>query len=224
MGVMENSAIFILGDGVLATSRISSDTRTDKKDVYVMDIDGVSEFARLLSSCGKVAKPCTAYLKGTTSRAATELEIDKLAGNEEAVKKARAVFLKWINEKQKSINALRMRFSVRREILSILVHYDGVISFDPIIEILEKRFQTKVHIRFVSPREISRAIGGVGICGRVLCCSSDICRSTSIDTRLTKQQFGNLYDFSASGVCGKLKCCIGFEQNELQQVKDSDRE
>ena len=121
------------------------------------------------------------------------------------------MILKWAEENGRQIQIIRLRFSVRRERLSVLLHAGEFFNTSALCDLLEKRFQTKVAMRSVSPREISGAIGGLGVCGCVLCCCSGVCQRSSVDIKLAKQHGVPLHDTAASGLCGRLKCCIGYE-------------
>ena len=94
--------------------------------------------------------------------------------------------------------------------------FDYVMKPAPLNELLEKRFQTKVAMRTASPREISGAVGGLGVCGCMLCCHDGVCARTSVDVRLAKQHGVPMHDSAASGLCGRLKCCIGYETDGVE--------
>jgi cell fate regulator YaaT (PSP1 superfamily) len=145
-------------------------------------------------------------------------DLAKQAGNQEAAARARAILLKWVADSRRSVQTLRMRFSARRERLSLLLHVSEFINFQPVFEAMEKRFQTKISSTTVSPREISSLIGGVGVCGCMLCCSNGVCERTTVDVKMAKQQSIPLHDSVATGLCGKLKCCVGYELDQSGTV------
>ena len=205
---------FTLCDGTLASCSIPAAGMPETGALCLVDIDGVREFGRFVRACAEHA-PCHGYSLGAFLQVAGAEERDKLAGNEQAIVKARGVILKWAEENGRLIQAMRLRFSVRRERLSVLLHAGEFFNTAALNELLEKRFQTKVAMRSVSPREISGAVGGMGVCGSMLCCCNGVCVRTSVDVRLAKQQGAHLHDSAASGHCGRLKCCIGYEPGGL---------
>jgi cell fate regulator YaaT (PSP1 superfamily) len=210
-------AEFALGDGVIASCPFEGDKKPAADAVYVVEIDGAMEFGRFIRLSGAHA-PCHAYLVGSSMHLADAAELAKLPGNEEAATRARGVFFKWVSENRRTVLTVRMRFSVRRERLSMLVHTAEFVNLAPVIEILEKRFQTRVSARITSPREIAGAIGGAGVCGCHLCCNSGICIRSSVDIKMAKQQAMPLHDSAAMGLCGKLKCCISYEMDSTAAV------
>lgn len=218
---MENWALFVLEDGVLAKCLIQKGIALENDTVCILDINDTPEFGRFAGSCGANRHACHAYFTGSFSHVAQGTDIEKLKGNEEAVKRARAVFLKWTDENQRRIQTLRMRFSVRREALSVHVSCPEFVDLHPVIDILEKRFQTKVRLQMMSPRDIAGAIGGTGHCGLSLCCSTGVCGRTSVDLRMAKHPSAYSYDFAASGICGKLKCCTCYETHSAMPEANS---
>ena len=205
---------FTLCDGTLASCSIPAVGMPAAGVVCLVEIDGVREFGRFIRVCAEHA-PCHGYALGDFLQVARTEELDKLAGNEQAVLRVRSVIQKWAEENGRLIQSMRLRFSVRRERLTVLMHVGEFFNTSALCELLEKRFQTKVAMRSVSPREISGAIGGLGVCGRVLCCSNGVCVRTSVDIKLAKQHGAPMHDAAASGLCGRLKCCIGYESGAL---------
>ena len=205
---------FILCDGTVASCAIPAVGLPTAGVVCLVEIDGIREFGRYVRACAEHT-PCHGYALGEFRQVAGTEELDKLAGNEQAVQRARSVILKWAEENGRLVQSIRLRFSVRRERLTVLLHAGEFFNTSALCELLEKRFQTKVAMRSVSPREMSGAIGGLGVCGCVLCCSNGVCVRTSVDARLAKQHGMTLHDAAASGLCGRLKCCIGYESGAL---------
>ena len=211
---MTQHAEFTLCDGILASCSISDGGVPETGAVCLVEIDGLREFGRFIRVCAEHA-PCHGYALGNFLQAAGSGDLDKLAGNEQAVQRARSVIMKWAEENGRLIQSIRLRFSVRRERLTVLLHVGEFFNTSALCEQLEKRFQTKVAMRSVSPREMSGAIGGLGVCGRVLCCCNGVCMRTSVDIKLAKQHGMPMHDAAASGLCGRLKCCIGYESGAL---------
>ena len=212
---MNSFGTFILCDGTLSSCAMPSEAAPEAGALCVVEIDGVREFGRFLRRAAEHA-PCHGNSLGEYCQVAGDEEQTKLSGNEQAVQRARAAILKWADEAGKAVLALRLRFSIRRERLSILLHAGEFFNPAPLNELLEKRFQTKVAMRTASPREISGAVGGLGVCGCMLCCHDGVCARTSVDVRLAKLHGVPMHDSAASGLCGRLKCCIGYETDGVE--------
>ncbi len=207
-------AEFILDDGVICSCLFDAGKESKVRDaVCVMEVNGIAEFGQFVRW---VPKPALSYasVSGSFLRLADEDDLAKQVGNQDATARARIILVKWIADGRRSLQTLRMRFSVRRERLSLMLHVSESINFQPIFDVLEKRFQTKVSTTLVSPREISSMIGGIGVCGCKLCCCNGICERSLVDVKMAKQQSIPLHDSVATGLCGKLKCCVGYELDQ----------
>ncbi len=210
-------AEFVLSDGMICSCPLLEDKAPMREVVCLIEVNGVTEFGQFLRWVVQPGR-CYASVSGTFVRLADDDDLAKQAGNQEAAARARAILLKWVADNRRSIQTLRLRFSARRERLSLLLHVSEFINFQPIFEVMEKRFQTKISSTVVSPREISSVIGGVGVCGCTLCCCNGVCERASVDVRMAKQQSISLHDSVATGLCGKLKCCVGYELDQPSPV------
>jgi cell fate regulator YaaT (PSP1 superfamily) len=86
-------------------------------------------------------------------------------------------------------------------------------------EELARRFGTQIDLRRMSAREETRVTGGVGTCGRELCCATWLDRFSNISIRMAKEQDLPLNLSKLTGVCGRLKCCLIYELETYQEVK-----
>ncbi len=102
----------------------------------------------------------------------------------------------------------------------IMFYYtaDQRIDFRELVKDLARRFRTRIEMRQVGIRDATKIIGGIGYCGRELCCATFITRFEPVPVRAAKEQNLFLNPLKISGLCGKLMCCIGYESeiyNEL---------
>jgi cell fate regulator YaaT (PSP1 superfamily) len=110
-----------------------------------------------------------------------------------------------------------VHFQFDRNKLFFFYTADGRIDFRELAKDLASEFKTRIELRQIGVRDEAKRIGGMGICGRIFCCSLFLCNFKKISTHLATDQ--NLVsNFSKlSGPCGKLKCCLSFEiDNNLQ--------
>ncbi|MCL1910171.1 MAG: hypothetical protein FWG05_04465 [Kiritimatiellaeota bacterium] len=210
---MERNAIFILNDGTMCAGAKESPPPPRNAELCVVEYDGVAEFARVARNelCPRVAmreQPQCVFL-----REANYDDSARLAGNLEAAARARNMFIKWMLDGAKPLQIAKLRFSVKRERLSLMVSVGQFVNFQHIFETLEKKFQTKIVANITSPREIAADIGGIGPCGCGFCCRNGVAKfQPSPDMSMAKNQSMQMHDFAASGICGKLKCCAAFEK------------
>lgn len=88
---------------------------------------------------------------------------------------------------------------------------DGRIDFRNLVKMLAKRFKTKIEMRQVGIRNQAKMCGGIGRCGRELCCSTFMARFNPVTIKMAKKQRLSLNPTKISGACGRLMCCLAFE-------------
>jgi cell fate regulator YaaT (PSP1 superfamily) len=96
---------------------------------------------------------------------------------------------------------------------------DGRIDFRELVKDLAYRLHTRVEMRQIGVRDASKMVGGVGICGRELCCSSWLQKFEPVTIRMAKVQNLSLNPQKVSGVCGRLMCCLAYEQETYLSLR-----
>jgi cell fate regulator YaaT (PSP1 superfamily) len=97
---------------------------------------------------------------------------------------------------------------------SAIFHFTSVdrVDFRALVKDLARRFHTRIEMRQIGVRDASRFTGGIGVCGRELCCATWLRDFSPISVRMAKDQNLALNHEKLSGVCGRLKCCLAYEQ------------
>jgi cell fate regulator YaaT (PSP1 superfamily) len=88
---------------------------------------------------------------------------------------------------------------------------DGRIDFRQLVKDLAKEFKMRIEMRQIGVRDEAKMIGGLGVCGRVLCCSSFMQAFEPVTIQKAKKQHIAINPTKISGLCGRLMCCLGFE-------------
>lgn len=96
---------------------------------------------------------------------------------------------------------------------------DARVDFRRLVRDLAARFSMRIEMRQMGPRDDSRITGGLGICGRELCCASYLNRFVSVSIRMAKDQNLVLNPQNISGQCNRLKCCLAYEQDFYQELR-----
>lgn len=94
---------------------------------------------------------------------------------------------------------------------------DGRIDFRELVKDLAARFKTRIEMRQIGVRDKAKLVGGLGICGKELCCRLFLTSFEPISIKMAKQQDLTLNTGKLSGVCGRLMCCLGYEYHADQQ-------
>ena len=199
---MGRTAIFTLGDGTAAAAPLAEGRGVPARGTLcIVREDGIPE-AAAFRAVREGAPPCAIPCEFLAP--ATAEETARARGNDEAVGRVRAAVRKWFADEGREAVVARFRFSLRRERLTMTISVAGFVDLRPLAEALGKKFQTTPSVRAVSPRVVAGATGGVGPCGRALCCSLGLCPAS--------EPRGAPRDPASAGVCGRPRCCLFFEE------------
>lgn len=95
---------------------------------------------------------------------------------------------------------------------------DGRIDFRDLVKDLAAVFKTRIELRQIGVRDETKIIGGIGICGRPLCCNTFLSEFAPVSIKMAKEQNLSLNPTKISGVCGRLMCCLKNEQEAYEEL------
>jgi len=95
---------------------------------------------------------------------------------------------------------------------------DGRIDFRELVKDLAAVFRTRIELRQIGVRDETKILGGVGICGRALCCHTFLSEFAPVSIKMAKEQNLSLNPTKISGVCGRLMCCLKNEQDTYEYL------
>jgi len=94
------------------------------------------------------------------------------------------------------------------------------VDFRSLVRYLAGALKVRIEMRQIGPRDETKKLGGYGVCGRPLCCSTFLTEFAPISVRMAKEQGMALNPSRISGVCGRLKCCLAYEMAVYKAIKD----
>jgi cell fate regulator YaaT (PSP1 superfamily) len=97
----------------------------------------------------------------------------------------------------------------------------GRVDFRELVKDLVQEFRTRIELRQIGVRHRAKMVGGLGICGRGLCCASFLRDFEPVSVRMAKEQQLSLNPNKISGICGRLMCCLTFEYSSYQEIRKS---
>lgn len=115
---------------------------------------------------------------------------------------------------------LSAEYSLDGTYLTFLFSAEERVDFRELVRELSSRFKVRVELRQVGPRDETKIIGDFGRCGRPLCCKAFLSEFTPVSIRMAKQQDLPLNPMKISGVCGRLACCLVYENEQYQAMKE----
>ncbi|MFC1955512.1 stage 0 sporulation family protein [Chloroflexota bacterium] len=126
---------------------------------------------------------------------------------------------KLIGELQLSMKLLTAEYNLDGTRLTILFSAEERVDFRELVRRLIKIIKVRVELRQIGSRDEAKLIGGFGRCGRPLCCASFLSEFAPVSIRMAKEQELPLNPMKISGVCGRLMCCLGYENEQYREMK-----
>ncbi|THB81057.1 MAG: stage 0 sporulation protein [Desulfobacteraceae bacterium] len=154
-------------------------------------------------------------------RVATQEDFNKRQEIKKLEQKAFDFCIECINRLGLLMNLFSVESTFDRNKLTFFYTADGRIDFRELIKLLVKEFSIRIEMRQVGIRNLSKHCGGIGKCGRELCCSSFIHSFDPVSIKMAKEQGLSLNPTKISGVCGRLMCCLTFENETYKSLKKS---
>ncbi len=149
-------------------------------------------------------------------RIATEEDIEADRENKPFEEEAKAFCIERVKSRNLLMKIVATETTLDRKRLIFYFTADGRIDFRELVRDLAGRFKTRIEMRQIGVRDEVKIIGGIGVCGRVTCCSSFLTTFEPISIRMAKQQELALSQSKLSGICGRLMCCIAYEYEDSE--------
>jgi len=157
-------------------------------------------------------------LKKVLRKANAEDE-EKLKDNEKHLKYAYNIALKKIAKHGLPMKLIDVEKTLDGSKIIFYFTADGRIDFRELVRDLAAVFKTRIELRQIGVRDEAKMIGGIGCCGRELCCASWLTDFIPVSIRMAKEQNLSLNPTKISGVCGRLMCCLNYENEIYEDAK-----
>ena len=205
----------------------------DGGKIYDFDADGKvfnkGEYAIVETvrgmECGKVAKPNHGTNEDDINkplkkviRVATEEDIRNMLENKEKEKEAFRICEGKIEAHGLDMNLVDVEYTFDRSKLLFYFTSDGRVDFRELVKDLAGTFRTRIELRQIGVRDESRMVGGFGICGRPFCCNTFLNDFQPVSIKMAKEQGLSLNPTKISGTCGRLMCCLKYEQDTYEHL------
>lgn len=161
-------------------------------------------------------------------RIATDEDERIVANNREREKEAFALCKERIAKHGLEMNLVAAEYTFDNNKLLFYFTADGRVDFRELVKDLASVFRTRIELRQIGVRDETKMLGGIGICGRELCCKSYMADFIPVSIKMAKEQNLSLNPTKISGTCGRLMCCLKNEQetyeylnSRLPSVKDT---
>lgn len=151
-------------------------------------------------------------------RIATEADEITEQKNKEKEKEAFQICLEKIAKHKLEMKLVEAEYTFDNNKLLFYFTADGRIDFRELVKDLASVFRTRIELRQIGVRDETKILGGIGICGRPLCCSTHLSEFIPVSIKMAKEQNLSLNPTKISGVCGRLMCCLTNEEETYEEL------
>jgi cell fate regulator YaaT (PSP1 superfamily) len=140
--------------------------------------------------------------------------------NKQAAQEAYEVCSEKVSEHQLDMKLVDVEYTFDRNKIIFYFTADGRVDFRDLVKDLAAIFRTRIELRQIGVRDEAKMLGGIGPCGRMLCCSTFLGDFDPVSIKMAKDQNLSLNPTKISGLCGRLMCCLKYENDEYEAAKE----
>lgn len=152
-------------------------------------------------------------------RVVVEEDCQKILENRQMEDEAFHICLEKIADHDLEMKLVDVEYTFDRSKVIFYFTADGRVDFRELVKDLAAVFRTRIELRQIGVRDEAKMIGGIGPCGRVLCCHTFLGEFEPVSIRMAKDQNLSLNPTKISGVCGRLMCCLRFESDAYEMMR-----
>ncbi len=198
----------------------TNNLKLKKSDKVIVEMENGLEIGTCKSSVFSEKKENLVFPLKHIQRKATEEDLQQYEHNKLLANEA----LGYAKKQAKSLN-LKMNFicstyTFDQKQLFFIYVADERIDFRELAKKLAQKYKTRIELRQVGIRDKAKLVGGLGPCGLFLCCHSFLTDFSSVSINMAKNQFLALNPNKINGVCGRLLCCLNYEDELYIELKD----
>jgi cell fate regulator YaaT (PSP1 superfamily) len=151
-------------------------------------------------------------------RRATDKDFEKLIENRKKEKEAFDICLKKIEEHNLEMKLIDVEYTFDCGKILFYFTADGRVDFRELVKSLAAVFRTRIELRQIGVRDEAKMLGGLGVCGLELCCKRFLSDFEPVSIKMAKEQGLSLNPAKISGTCGRLMCCLKYEQETYEHL------
>lgn len=153
-------------------------------------------------------------------RVATEQDKEQHLANQDKEVKAFQIGLEKIKQHALEMKLIDVEYTFDRNKIIFYFTADGRVDFRELVKDLASVFRTRIELRQIGVRDEAKMLGGLGPCGRPLCCATFLGEFSPVSIKMAKEQNLSLNPTKISGICGRLMCCLRFESETYREAKE----
>ena len=151
-------------------------------------------------------------------RKATPEDLQQVEDNKKKAEEAYRICQEKIQKHSLEMKLIDVEYTFDNNKILFYFTADGRVDFRELVKDLAAVFRTRIELRQIGVRDEAKMMGGLGVCGRSLCCSSHLTEFHPVSIKMAKEQSLSLNPTKISGTCGRLMCCLKYEQDAYEDL------
>lgn len=151
-------------------------------------------------------------------RKAGKNDFRQIEENKKKEAEAYKICIEKVKANKLEMNIIDVEYTFDRSKILFYFTADGRVDFRQLVKDLASVFRTRIELRQIGVRDESKLLGGLGLCGRQLCCSLFLGEFEPVSIKMAKEQSLSLNPTKISGTCGRLMCCLKYEQDVYEEL------
>ncbi len=188
-------------------------------DQVIVDTARGPELAKVAYSAHDVGDDALVGELKPVIRRADPSDLDRLRRLNERQDQTLARCSETIREHDLPMRLVKSEYSFDGSRLTFYFTSEKRVDFRMLVRDLARLFRTRIELRQIGPRDEAKLLGGIGPCGRILCCTSFLPDYARVSIKMAKDQDLPLNPAKISGVCGRLLCCLAYEHEQYLEIK-----
>ncbi|CAM3965960.1 stage 0 sporulation family protein [Mesobacillus zeae] len=197
-----------------------ADLPIEKDDFVIVETVRGVEYGRAVTSRKQVGENDVVLPLKKVVRIADHKDRLIVEENKAAASEAYNICSEKVNEHQLDMKLVDVEYTFDRNKVIFYFTADGRVDFRELVKDLASIFRTRIELRQIGVRDEAKMLGGIGPCGRMLCCSTFLGDFDPVSIKMAKDQNLSLNPTKISGLCGRLMCCLKYENDEYETAKE----
>lgn len=189
-----------------------------KNDNVIVETARGIEFGTVVGDIKEVEEDKVIQPLKPVIRIATAKDKEQEAANKRKEKDALKICAEKIQKHNLEMKLIDAEYTFDNNKVLFYFTADGRIDFRELVKDLAAVFKTRIELRQIGVRDETKILGGIGICGRALCCHTHLSEFVPVSIKMAKEQNLSLNPTKISGVCGRLMCCLKHEEETYEEL------
>lgn len=193
------------------------DAELDRHDHVIVETTRGVEYGEVVIGKRLVSDDDVVLPLKKVMRIATEKDATTVEDNRHRAQDSMQVFRDKVAAHKLEMKLVDAEYTFDRNKLIFYFTAEGRVDFRELVKDLASVFRVRIELRQIGVRDEAKVLGGIGPCGRLLCCSTWMGEFDPVSIRMAKDQSLSLNPTKISGLCGRLMCCLKFENDSYQE-------